>query len=76
MTPMHKIAEKFGGTEPIAKGLRRASSTVRNWFVRDNAKRKHLQQILDLAAERGIDVKPEDFFTKPQPTRKKGKADE
>lgn len=69
MNPLKSVADKFGGGYRLAQLMGKPTSTVRNLIIRDNAKRSHLQEILDLAEEHGLDVKPADFFNPPKSSK-------
>lgn len=57
----HVIA-KLGGTRPAAELLRVPPSTVQSWKSSGVIPSRRQTQILNLAREKGIDLKPEDFF--------------
>jgi hypothetical protein len=61
-----RIIQKFGGQTALAQLLGKRQSTVSHWAKR-GVPTKWQKPLLDLAADHGIDLSPEDFFTESPP---------
>lgn len=54
--PAEDIITRFGGIRPLAKKLGLTPSTVQGWKQRDSIPENRLDEILELAAEEGIEI--------------------
>lgn len=50
------IIDSFGGLRPLARKLDVTPATITDWRERGSVPRKRQQQLLDIAAELGIDL--------------------
>ena len=63
MTQADHIIEKFGGLTALARLLgHKHPSTVQGWAQRGIIPARRQHELLDLAKERGIALRPEGFF--------------
>jgi hypothetical protein len=69
--PAEYVIGKFGGQSALARLIGKRQSTVQHWASTGHIPAKWHRQILELAAEHGIDVRPEDLVVgspAPQPS--------
>jgi hypothetical protein len=69
MTQASRIIDKFGGKAAFQEQFKISDSRLYRWLIPEakggtggRIPAKHQQQLLDLAREQGVDLKPDDFF--------------
>lgn len=66
-SPAERVINKFGSQAELARLLGKGSSTVFHWKSTGTIPVKWHQQLLVLAAENGVDLRPEDLVLPDQP---------
>lgn len=66
MSVVDTVAKKFGSKKALAEALGLDQSALSHWKARGNdlIPAEHQRKILEIARDRGIDIKPDDFFPK------------
>lgn len=67
MNQAQRIVKKFGTQQKLADALGCNQSVVAGWCNRGRIPAAKQAMVLTAAIERGIDLKPDDFFDVPQP---------
>lgn len=68
MTQAETIIERFGGTRALARALCKPPTTVQSWKDSGLIPSKHHEHLMQVAREKGVDLRPDDFFAS-QPER-------
>lgn len=61
-TPAARIVAKFGGVRAMARTLGKPHTTVHSWAVTGRIPAHRQEEILKIAREKGIKLRPDDFF--------------
>lgn len=74
MTYVVRIIDRFGGIRPMAAALGKPVSTVQSWKVRGSIPDPSKPEVLAKARELKLDLRPEDFFPRPEQHDQQGAA--
>jgi hypothetical protein len=61
-----RVIEKFGGQSALARLIGKGPSTVQHWAKQGNIPSKWHAELLRLAAERNLDLRPADLVAQPE----------
>lgn len=67
MSTASDVVAKFGGQSALARLIGKGPSTVQYWIKAGSIPSKWHQQLLQIAAERSIDLTPGDLISSPEP---------